>query len=376
MTIYNNLEFNHVIYRIAKGDLRITYKNHFELFNEYKDGSIATELSLFYIFNRTHKYSQLEEYGISEWLSFSSKIVESIEKIRPASEEVIKMFKCTEYINGTLNDAIASGNDIIFQQEHNSKSNGSVYSLKKNSDYENVDFVSKETDYFNLNLKGKLLIVSKCEFLNYHQIAKDLNVFVYGTHDVYVGARIVPCKYEHIFVKTPESDFKITIDTPIEINEIPVKVFSSLQSRFVKKVTKFKAPVFSYVVMSNDIVLGCIGFEWAKDRSYDIFLLSDFCTNNDVRLLSKLILFVIQTSEMKRALERKAVSVIDRGYTLVYTTKPVSMKYRGAFKKVHSDSNKKIKIRILPWKYWHCERCIKRVLETHKKIEYAKQMEG
>jgi hypothetical protein len=343
LKIFNNLEFNHIVFKIATGELIITYENHFELLNKYKDGRTATELSLFYIFNKTHKYNQTEEYGISEWNSFITKIDESIAKIEVASNEIINMFKHSTYINGNLNDALAFGDDVIYQQEHNSKSSGTVHALKKNSNYAETDFIATPTEYHDLKVNGKMLVVSKCEFLDYHKIVKDLNIYIYSTEKEYVGMRINDDKETYLSIKTPSDDFVINEQTPITITEIPTTVFSKLQARFVKKVTKFSRPVFSYAVMSDDIVLGAIGLEWSKDSEYGIFVLSDFCTNNDVKQLSKLILFILQTDIMKRAIERKAVNVVEKGYTLVYTTRPVSMKYRGAFKKVKTDSHKSLK---------------------------------
>ena len=40
------------------------------------------------------------------------------------------------------------------------------------------------------------------------------------------------------------------------------------------------------------------------------------------------------TKEAKRMIERKLVERVHKCYTKVYTTMPVSMKYRGAFNKV------------------------------------------
>ena len=95
------------------------------------------------------------------------------------------------------------------------------------------------------------------------------------------------------------------------------------------------------IVDENDVVLGAFGFDYSKEKDYDLFLLSDFCTNNDIMLLSKFVLFMIMTRELKNLIEEKLIERVKKGYTKIYTTMPVSMKYRGAFKKVDEMKNYK-----------------------------------
>ncbi len=79
--------------------------------------------------------------------------------------------------------------------------------------------------------------------------------------------------------------------------------------------------------------IGGFGFEYPKDNDYDLWLLSDFNTNNAIKRISKLILLCIQSNEVKRTIQRKMRTAVDNLYTKVYSQNPVSMKYRGIFKK-------------------------------------------
>lgn len=343
LTIYNVTEFNHIIYLIAKEGMVVEYEEHFDILNDHKDGTPQIELVLFLIFARIQKYNMDTEYGINEFMAYINCIEESIAKIKPTADALVEMFELSEYKLGTLGDALSDAkvneSAVVFQQEYNSKANSAVTALKKYSGYES-DF-SKETMRYN-DLDSKIgdtlfMVISKNDFLPYVKIAKDLDVTLYSNRECYAGVRQVTSEEEMISVKEPDNDFTITMETPIKISEVKPTFFSQLQRKYVKKVTKFSQPKICYIVTSGDIVLGAFGFDYPKGEEYSLFLLSDFCTNNDVRLLSKFILFIIRTKEAKRMIERKLVERVDRAYTKVYTTRPVSMKYRGAFNKVGKD---------------------------------------
>lgn len=344
LIVYNNSEFNHVVYLISKGELTIDYENHFEILGEYKDGTIETELSLFFIFARIQKYDMNTEYGMNEYLSYASKIKESLEKIGSNSIELVSLLKTADYRLGTLRDAIQQANmekiDVVFQQEYNSKANSALTALKKHTNY-GLEFERTEMRYEKVKSslkKGiKLLIVSKNEFLPYEKIAKDLDVTLYSSQKSYLGVRQVMDEGLNISITIPDDDFEIKKKTKITVHEVMPSLFSVLQAKFVKKVAKFTQPKICYTVNSGKTILGAFGFDYSKDKGYSLWLLSDFCTNNNVPMLSKFILYVIRTREVKKMIERKLVNRVSRGYTKVYTTMPVSMKYRGAFKKVGGD---------------------------------------
>ena len=342
--IYNNNEYNYIIKELALGQLEINYDNHFAVLNMYKNNTPEIELCLFFIFAKTQKFALKNEYGNLEWTSYRARINESIEKILPTALEMKKMFNEVEYVEGTIKNALKNKETTVYQQRHNSKNNSTVTALKQNTDYSR-EYEKKEESYHNLKINSHLLVVSKNEFLPYETVAKDLSIRLYSNKLKYAGLRTPELNPKQIPYKTPSDEFKITIDSNIKIQEIPVNMFSVIQQKCVKKVSKFRSPVFSYVITCDDMVLGGVGFDWGKNTKseYDLFVLSDFCTNNNIRLMSKFILFCIKTKEMKKLVERKGVQAMNRGYTLVYTTMPVSMKYRGAFKKVKNDSIRSLK---------------------------------
>ena len=73
----------------------------------------------------------------------------------------------------------------------------------------------------------------------------------------------------------------------------------------------------------------------------DVYLLADFVVNSSrYRRLAKLLLLVTQTQEVRRLLEEKFLLEIPACRTMVFTDKPVSMKYRGLYRLARRDPGK------------------------------------
>jgi hypothetical protein len=73
----------------------------------------------------------------------------------------------------------------------------------------------------------------------------------------------------------------------------------------------------------------------------DVYLLADFVVNScRYRRLAKLLLLVTQTREVRRLLEEKFLLEIPKCQTMVFTDKPVSMKYRGLYQLARRDPGK------------------------------------
>ncbi|MDI6852953.1 MAG: hypothetical protein QME75_05035 [Deltaproteobacteria bacterium] len=73
----------------------------------------------------------------------------------------------------------------------------------------------------------------------------------------------------------------------------------------------------------------------------DVYLLADFVVNScRYRRLAKLLLLVTQSREVRRLLEEKFLLEIPKCRTMVFTDKPVSMKYRGLYQLARRDPGK------------------------------------
>ena len=128
----------------------------------------------------------------------------------------------------------------------------------------------------------------------------------------------------------------LTIDNPdlLKIIKVSPGYLKQLQRKYVKKVDAVSASTYPFVVMYDKYTLGGFGFTLPQHKGYDLFQLTDFCTNNAISKLSKFILYCIQTKEVQLILSRSMHKLMEKVISCAYTHKPVSMKYRGVYTKV------------------------------------------
>lgn len=339
LTIFNNDEFSHIIYLVATGDLKIEYKEKVKFLQEYNSDNAKDQLSCLLIFYKLRKYIKDNlEHSLQRLNSYETSIKETVKRSMPMSEALIDLFKNAEYRLGTVNSAIEKGGCVFFQFDEFSTNRTTAYLLKKLTDYEG-SFVAQKSEYYNLvetlpeNVVFKM--VSRNKNLNLEKNAKVGSAIFYSSIKLPTNKIKSFSKEEDTYSFTaPPDDLDITDKTKLKIVKVIGPMFKSAQMEYVVKVHKFSVPRFCYFVMYEKYLIGGFGFDLPRDRTYDMWLLSDFCTNNKIARLSKLILLCIKSENVKRMLSRSSLDFIRNCYTKVYTKSNVSMKYRPLFKKV------------------------------------------
>ena len=79
------------------------------------------------------------------------------------------------------------------------------------------------------------------------------------------------------------------------------------------------------------------------DENEILFLHTDFVVNSKIERLSKLLLYLLRSKEVQRVISRSYVHRYSGLQTTVYTDKPVSMKYRGPWKKIGVNEGGKLR---------------------------------
>ncbi len=90
------------------------------------------------------------------------------------------------------------------------------------------------------------------------------------------------------------------------------------------------------------MVFGFAAFSLRLSDEERCFLHSDFVVPSKERRLSKLMLYLLKSEDVRDFLVEKFNYFFDGLKTTVYSNKPVSMKYRGAFKLQRRDKGKLI----------------------------------
>lgn len=344
IVIYNQNELNDIVYRMATGSLVLHWKGDFEFLEKYNDCSPATQVSLLMLVHKIKRFVGSDlEYKVNKLDAIKAKLDDTIAKAKMQTTKLVDMLSKVRYVCGNLNEAIANEDCVFFQYEYNSKTNSTISAVKKWSDY-SLKFERVKTDYYDFVERipegKKFYLISENQYLyNLNKIAKVGKAYLYSNVDN--GGKSVVTKTDA--VSTEVMDFPpddLVIDDPLKLKILKVSPlqFSSIQRLFVAKVSKFSLPLLSYVVKYDRYCIGAFGFNWSKKKQFDLWLLSDFSTNNKIPRLAKLILLCILSDDVKRSVSRWKTEMVNSLYTKVYTQHPVSMKYRGLFSKDKDNS--------------------------------------
>lgn len=342
IVIYNYNELNHIVWRLASNDFKIHYNGNAAFLESYNDDTPTTQVAMLLLFHRIKNYFADNVYAKSMLSAYKSKIVETLNNAKVVSSKIIDMLNMSEYNYGTLNDAVNRGGYIFFNFDDYAKYRSTVSSLRKNSDYD--DEVKRlKTEYYEIEDKLKehsvLSLISTNPNLQINKIAQIGDKILYSTKKSDSKAHIdLPMK-ETFSINEPPDDLDISNAKELKICSVKPSLFKIAQERYVKKVENFSSVRFSYLVFYDKYLLGGFGLNNSKNSDYDLWLLSDFCTNNNIPRLSKLILLCIKSQPAFRSISRKNLCLVSKIYTKVYTHNPVSMKYRGLFRKVEQTPN-------------------------------------
>lgn len=353
--IYNQDELNHVFYLIYQEGLDLEYSDKYDFLNHYKNNTVKRHISLLLYFHKTRKLlgNSNNEMFKKEFEAQRNKIEETLILFDEWSESVISLFQKCIYIYGTIETAIENEDKYIFYQyENNSKSRATIAFLKKYSDY-HENFELARVKYHNIitSLKeGQILsLVSYNEYLQMNKVAlrKTFSIKNGSSKQIFYTTRkvndekftyIQPKEITSFRIKEPPNDLIIDNPSLLYIEPLKPSDFFILAKTYVKHVDKISMSRYAFIVLYDGYCLGGFAFNVSKEQAYDLFLLSDFSTNNNIYRLSKLILYCIKTIKVKKTLQRSANVCIDKIYTKVYTSNHVSMKYRGVFNKVKRET--------------------------------------
>lgn len=345
LTVYNTNELNHLLWLVANGAQTIHFRGRADFLEPFNDGTPARNITLLMIYNRARKYFAENDYCRTHLDAIKECIEASVESMAKSSQILVDTLTSCKYVFGNLRDAIANEKFVFYQIDDYGKLRSTIYSLKKDSDYCDEWQAPAPMSYYELveTLPDDvtLALASYNEHLALPKLAQTGKTVFYCTKPQPQCKVSVKTDDKILSVDLPEPPDDLIIEDPKLLKICPVNpsAFGVLQRRYIHKVHKVMLPRFAYFVMYDKYVLGAFGFDEARrDHSkWGIWLVSDFCTNNNVPRLAKLILLCIKSKVAKKLLSRARMEETNICFTKVYTSKPVSMKYRGLFKKVKQD---------------------------------------
>jgi len=350
VSIYCQDAYCYLLYLIANGKVCLTYKDRLEWLEDYNDKSVKSQLALALYASSLQKFLMSKSSrndAIIESLKIKAK--ESIEKIKTSNDRLLRLLTTCEFKVGTLQDAIKDKQVIFFNYGEDKKQNRTFKLIQECSDLD-LNFDLKRNDYYDLveslPQSSYFYYFSNSPFLsNMHKLAmikssngdrRSAGRFLYCNKPTPVND--VCTSYKESFVDVneivPPDDLVIDDPKKLKIAKCNSSYLYCLQKKYIKKVDMVSRCTYAFVVMYDKYTLGGFGFTLPQHKGYDLFQLTDFCTNNEIPRLSKLILVCIQSVRVQMELSRRMHKLCEKVISCAYTHKPVSMKYRGIYKKV------------------------------------------
>lgn len=348
LTIYNQNNYCHLIYLMATGQLAVTFGKDIAWLEEYNDGTPLRQISLLLIIMKLRKVIEGgNEFKDEELAAYREKMDENNANMQEQAQFYIDMLTTCKYVRGTVHDAIAAGEkNILFQLVGDKTSKRTFGIMRRNCGVEDwevkpteydglVESIPKEVNFFVFSESPYLSNLHKLALFDTGQSDKTFGKYLYSNHPKQETSAIISNDKDVDFndYKVPPDDLQINDPELLAIRRCAID-FSILQKNFVYKVNSFQSPRISFVVMYGDYLLGGFGFTKSPAREYDMEQLCDFATNNNVPRLARLVLMCLLSKEVKKILSRFNRMEAENVFTIAYTKKPVSMKYRGLYEKV------------------------------------------
>lgn len=351
VSIYLQDAYCYLLYMLANGKTSLTYKDKLAWLEDYNNPTPSRQLALALYAVKLQKYFMSESARNSAvFEALKIKARESIEKTEEANERLMRLLTTCDFHVGTLEEAIKNKKVIFFNFGRMEKKQKRAFKLiSENSDLK-LDFSVESNDYYNLvesiPSDSYFYYFSNSPYLrNLHKIAmwnnssgerRSAGRFLYCNKPT--AQNNASTSYSSYRIEcneiVPPDDLEITDASKLIIERVNPPLLHCLQKKYIKKVDQCSVCNFAFVVKYDKYTLGGFGFTLPQHKGYDLFQLTDFCTNNAIPRLSKLILYCIQSVGVQRYLSRRMRKLCEKVISCAYTHKPVSMKYRGVYKKV------------------------------------------
>ena len=351
VSIYCQDAYCYLLYMLANGKTSLTYKDKLAWLEDYNNPTPSRQLALALYAVKLQKYFMSESARNSAvFEALKIKARESIEKTEEANERLMRLLTTCDFHVGTLEEAIKNKKVIFFNYGRIEKKQKRAFKLiSENSDLKS-DFSVARNDYYNLvesiPSDSYFYYFSNSPYLrNLHKIAmwnnssgerRSAGRFLYCNKPT--AQNNASTSYSSYRIEcneiVPPDDLEITDANKLKIERVDASLLHCLQKKYIKKVDQCSVCTYAFAVKYDKYTLGGFGFTLPQHKGYDLFQLTDFCTNNAIPRLSKLILYCIQSVGVQRYLSRRMHKLCEKVISCAYTHKPVSMKYRGVYKKV------------------------------------------
>lgn len=215
--------------------------------------------------------------------------------------------------------------------------------------YNIFDSKTAEKTYLNLLESGESVIYSDIDFPELAEFKKGV-VRYSNKRDISLYASLKSHK-TYFFSPNPEienptlnivsNDFQFSENAKIEIAKVPSdQIFHYKHIFMSSRVNYSDKEDFGIALLADGQVFGFAGFKKFMSSMDHVFVSSDFVVKSREKRLSKLLIMLLLSKEVKALLTRQYLHSYRGVKTSVYTPHPVSMKYRGIYELVERKKGK------------------------------------
>lgn len=354
LTIYCQDPFCYLIYMLANGKTSLTYKGKLEWLELFNKSLPERQVAIALYAVKLQKFMMSKSSRNDAIIeSLKMKAHESIEKTEKDCQRLVSLLTTCKFHVGTLQDAISNEKVIFFNYGKDKTQKRTFKLISENSDLD-LEWSLKRNDYYevveSIPNDSFFYYISNSPYLsNLHKLA----MLQSSSGERWSAGRFLYCNkpistnqcstnYQSNILEVneivPPDDLIINEVGKLKIMRVSPDYLHCLQKKYIKKVDQCSKCTYGFVVMYDKYTLGGFGFTLPQHKGFDLFQLTDFCTNNAIPRLSKFILLCIQSKSVQRELSRRMHKLCENVISLAYTHKPVSMKYRGIYTKLKEQS--------------------------------------
>lgn len=127
-----------------------------------------------------------------------------------------------------------------------------------------------------------------------------------------------------------KSSFTIQPDSKIKVARITTTDLAKFKDAFLSKEIDFASGLWAFAVLIDGCGVGFLEFARSKYQHGEAYMMADFAVpGTRYKRLSKLMVMLARAGETRKALERVIQTRTRSFSTTAFTSRPVSMKYRG-----------------------------------------------
>jgi len=345
------------LYSLAIADIvlnkssKVTVKDSVlkEVFDTWENNKYKLLIEIMFVMNICKFSGAKNDYQKQMFNSYMEKNGQFYERtLKKFNTKEMFNFKIESFFYGDFKEHIkrADGIVFLFAPTYTGGYEKLYKAIDETFDYEKPTYEifdsSKAGAYYEDVMKNKRAMIysdrifPECE----HRITNKIDMGM-GKKDIYIYSTLSDKKRyltqkSKILAKTYDlisADYVFTSETKIDIRICKTELINHYKHFFMSaKVNYSEGGDFGLIFFADGKAFGFCSFSKFLSNLEKIFMQSDFVATSKQKKLSKLLIMLLKSVEVKNIITQNLKHSYKKIKTSVFTDKPVSMKYRGAFK--------------------------------------------